>query len=1201
MGLAMSWWWIVGAIVIYFYLIFQVAHFAERSNARPLSAGVYTLALAVYCTSWTYYGGIGRAAGGGIAFFAVYVGPILVFWLAQPFLHKLLRVCQTQRITSISDFLAARYGKSPGLAALAAFIAMLSLVPYIALQLKAVSDSMLVLSEFPKAHNLMVAGPFWQDPTFWITLLLSLFVIGFGTRRADASLQHRGLISAVALESLIKLGVFLLCGFIIWQEVGGMAALAPRIAAHPELNVILSPAALQGADFWWIALLSGLVIFCLPRQFQVMVVENNDPSHLRTSRWMFPLYLILINLWVIPLALIGKLTFPGDLYQGDMYMLALPLTFDHQALAIAVFFGGLSAATAMIVVETMALGTMVANDLLMPWLIGRHLMQRGTPRDVARWVIPVRRITIVALLLLSYIFIRLIGNHNTLAGIGLMSFVAVAQFAPALLGGLYWSRGHWRGAAWGLVLGFLLWAYTLLLPALVQAGLIDAGWLSQGPRWLQPATLFGIELGRVAHSTVVSLLVNTTVYILVSYYSRAKPLDQYQAALFVDEQRLTTGVTLKSNFNNEQLLEELRQFIEPERLLHALRELEQQRGAPINLLAMPDREMQIWSETCLAGALGAAMARVVLVATLRNEEVSQIVTMGMLSEATNAIESNWEAMRTTLDNVEQGVCMFDADRKLRVWNRRVFELLSLPIELACVGMPQARFIELQGGQAVLPGSGSAQMANGKFIEWHWRVLASGGMVGTFTDITAQKEAESLLERKVAERTSEVVLQKQALEQEHENVRRAHRNISLLSEIGREITASLDHETIMQSVFRHVGQLMEAEAFGIGLLDEVHGILDFPFNMERGQRSARYTRNMADPNQFAVWCIAHRTEVMVNDIEVDYAKYIDKSGIGQIGPPDQSGIQVSSLLFVPLLLKGKVLGLIAVRSSKKQGYQNVHLDMLITLAAYTAVALDNADAYLRLQSLQEKLLAQEKMAALGYLVGGIAHELNTPIGNSLLMASSLHEMSQNFGLQIEEGKMRRSDLVTFSSDATEAAGMIMSNLRRSADLVNSFKELAVSQQGAERMRFNLQQVSLDIVANMMEAIELEQHLITLDIPDTLELDSYPRAYGDVLAHLINNALLHAFAGHSGGKMTLIARQILPGKLQIQFADDGNGIEAEHLRRIFDPFFTTRLGSGKNGLGLHIVYNLVSSLLGGHISVQSTLGSGTMFTIELPTRV
>jgi Na+/proline symporter/signal transduction histidine kinase len=1197
----MSWWWIVGAILVYFYLIFQVAHWAERGRARPLSAGVYTLALAVYCTSWTYYGGIGRAAGAGIAFFAVYIGPIFVFWFAQGFLRKLLRVCQSQRITSISDFLAARYGKSPGLAALAAFIALLSLVPYIALQLKAVSDSLLVLGEFPNAHSLMVVGPFWQDPTFWIALLLSLFVIGFGTRRADASEQHRGIISAVAIESLVKLGVFLLCGFIMWQEAGGMAGLALRIAAHPELSGIWSSAPLKSADFWWIALLSGLVIFCLPRQFQVMVVENSNPAHLRSSRWLFPLYLIVINLWVIPLALLGKLTFPGDLYQGDMFMLALPLTFGHQALSMAVFFGGLSAATAMIVVETMALGTMVANDLLMPWLIGRHLMQRGTPRDVARWVKPVRRMTIVALLLFSYIFIRLVGNQNTLAGIGLMSFVAVAQFAPALLGGLYWRRGHWRGAAWGLVIGFLLWGYTLLYPALAQSGLLDAGWLVHGPRWLQPATLFGTELGLVAHSTVVSLLVNTLVYVLVSYYSQAKPLDLYQAALFVDEQRLQTGVTLKSNFNNEQLLEELRQFIEPERLQQALLRLEQQRGSPVDMRALPDREMQIWAETCLAGALGAAMARVVLVATLRNEDIGQTVTMGMLSEASHAIQSNWEAMRTTLDNVEQGVCMFDANRQLLVWNKRVFELLSLPLELACVGMPQARFVECQGGQIVRPGSGSAQMANGKIIEWHWRVLAGGGMVGTFTDITAQKEAESVLERKVAERTSEVTLQKQAVEQEHENVRRAHRNISLLSEIGREITASLDHETIMHSVFRHVDQLMEADAFGIGLLDEVHGVLDFPFNMERGQRSARYTRSMADPNQFAVWCVQHRTEVLVNDIEVDYAKYIDKSGMDRIGPTDQSGGPVGSLLFVPLLLKGKVLGLIAVRSSKKQGYQTIHLDMMITLAAYTAVALDNADAYLRLQSLQEKLLAQEKMAALGYLVGGIAHELNTPIGNSLLMASSLHEMSSTFGEQIEEGKVRRSDLSTFSSDATEAAGMIMSNLRRAADLVNSFKELAVSQQGAERMRFNLQQVSLDIVASMMEAIELERHLITLDIPDTLELDSYPRAFGDVLVHLINNALLHAFVGRRGGKMTISARQILPGKLQIQFADDGNGIEAEHLRRIFDPFFTTRLGSGRNGLGLHIVYNLVSSLLGGHISVQSTLGSGTVFTIELPTRV
>jgi Na+/proline symporter/signal transduction histidine kinase len=1191
--------WVIGlAITLYFYLIFQVAIWGERRGSRPLSSSVYVLSLAVYCTSWTYYGSIGRASVAGISFFAVYVGPILVFVLAQPFLRKLLRVCQAQRITSISDFLAARYGKSAGLAVLAALTALFSVLPYLALQLKAVADSLLVITRYPARPVAALTLPFWSDPTFWLAVFLSVFVIAFGTRRADASEQHRGMTTVVGLESLIKLVVFLTCAVVVLYSLGGWGQLLEVAETSAAMRPLLQMQALGSVDFWLVALLGACVIVCVPRQFQVMVVENTNPDHLRTSRWAFPLYLLAITFFVIPLALAGLQSFPAGQYHPDTFMLALPLHLQHPALALAVFIGGLSAATAMVIVETIALATMVSNDLMMPWLIGRHLMHQGVPRDVARWVKPVRRLAIVGLLLLSYGFIRLVGNANSLAAIGLMSFVAVSQFAPALVGGLYWRRGHWRGAAWGLVCGFWLWVYTLLLPVLAQSGfefaLIEPRWI-----WLRPQSLFGIEgLSLVGHSTLVCLAVNTLVYVVVSYFSHAKMLDRQQAAVFVLERQLDAEGLVASGFTNAQLLAELEYYIEPERLLLARQRFEQQRGKPLNDAARPDINIQRWAETQLAGALGAAMARVVLVATLQTEEGVRHVTMGMLSEAQKAIQSSWDSMRTTLDNIAQGVCMFDQNQQLLVWNRRVFELLDLAPELACVGTPIARFLQAGllaqtggDGEPPLLLAGTLQLASGRVLEWQWRPLQGGGLVGTFTDITAQKEAEHLLESKVQERTFEVMRQKQELEREHDNVHTAHRNISLLSEIGREITTSLDRETIMQSVYRHVHQLMEVDAFAIGLLDDVQGVIDFCFCMEHGQRGERQTCHLNEADQLAAWCIAQRQEILINDLEVDYARYIAKTALPRYG-------SARSLIFVPLLLKTRVLGVISVRSGKKHGYETMHLDMMTTLAAYAAVALDNAHAYQQLHSLQEKLLAQEKMAALAYLVGGIAHELNTPIGNSLLMASSLTEMSDAFSAQVAEGKVRRSELESFSADARHCATHIQRNLDRVSSLVNSFKDLAVSQQSAKRKQFNLQHVSLDIVANMMEAISQHGHAIALDIPEELELDSYPGAWGEVLVHLVNNALLHAFAGKSGGHIRLLARQTVPGWVQIRFSDDGNGIEEDHLRRIFDPFFTTRLGSGQNGLGLHIVYNLISGLMGGQISVKSKIGEGTVFTIELP---
>lgn len=1192
--------WVIGvAIGFYFYLIFRVAFWVENRPSWQPGPLMYALSLTVYCTSWTYYGSIGRAADGGIGFFAVYVGPIVVFLFAQPFLRKLIRVCQAQRITSISDLLSARYGKSAGLAALAAFVALLSLVPYIALQLRSVSDTLALITRYPKVQLDGQTSGFWLDPTFWIAMALSFFVIFFGTRGADATEKHRGLVSAVSLESVVKLLVFLLGGWVVLHSFGGWGELLQRVQSRPELGRVISMKALQEPDFWLIALLSGFVVFCLPRQFQVMVVENTNLAHLRTSRWLFPLYLIAINLLVIPLALAGLLTFPDGQIKADTFMLALPLALDHPALALAVFIGGLSAGTAMIIVETIALATMVSNDLLMPWLIGRHLMHQGVPRAVARWVKPMRRLTIVGVLLLSYIFVRLVGNSYSLVAIGLMSFVAIAQFAPAILGGLYWQGGHWRGAALGLVGGFLIWVYTLLLPTLVQAGVMQP--MQVEWYWLRPQSLFGMgNLGLVAHSMVVSLLVNTAIYISVSLWSRPQALDRQQALLFVHEHSSREVGVHASRFSNAQLLEELSQFIEPERLQQARWRLEQQRGAVLDELAAPDAALQVWAETQLAGVLGVAMARVVLMATLHNDDVRESVTRNMLSEAQVAIQTNWDSMRTTLDNIEQGVCMFDEKHQLLVWNRRMFELLSLDPDLARIGTSIVPFLQLQN-EVVAPLiqlAGSAQGKNGRIIQWHWRHLSKGGVVGTFTDISEQKEAESRLEQKVSERTAEVTQQKAAVEFEHEMVQKAHRNISLLSEIGREITASLDQETIMMSVYNHVHQLMEVDAFAIGIVDSVQGVIGFPLSMDSGVRNPWYCRQLSDPNQFAVWCVTHAKEVFINDLEVDFAKYVEPCGMRAFGLASQTVNPSRSMIFVPLMLKGRVIGVMNVRCIKPFGYEAVHLDMMITLAAYTAVALDNAHAYQRVQDLQDRLVAQEKMAALGYLVGGIAHELNTPIGNSLMMASSLHEMSESFAHQIDEGKVRRADLDSFTDEAQEATAMIIHNLNRVANLVNSFKELSMSQQGAQRLHFNLQQLSLDIVGSMMESIQQYRHHLTLDIPAGIDLDSYPTAYGEILAHLINNALLHAYAGRSDGQMCLRARQIVPGWVQIQFSDDGAGIEGEHLRRIFDPFFTTRLGSGRNGLGLHIVYNLVTVLLGGQINVQSSLGEGTVFTIDLP---
>ncbi len=500
--------------------------------------------------------------------------------------------------------------------------------------------------------------------------------------------------------------------------------------------------------------------------------------------------------------------------------------------------------------------------------------------------------------------------------------------------------------------------------------------------------------------------------------------------------------------------------------------------------------------------------------------------------------------------------------------------------------------------------------------WWFRLLAAALVLGTAyalprVRIRALVQQKSLLEQQVGARTAELLLQKESVERqkrevEHQKevVEHAHRDISLLSEIGRKITAKLDSEAIMLMLYDQVNQLMDASVFGIGIYRPEQALIEYPFAIERGKRYAPYVRSMREPNQLAVWCIEHEREVFINDLEAEYERYIADlsltSGAEHMGTLDDGSLPTEprSLLYVPISVNGRVLGVVTVHSYRAQAYGQIHLDMLRTLAAYVGVAFDNADAYRLLKTTQAQLVAQEKLAALGSLVAGVAHELNTPIGNSLLMASALQERTDAIAVRFEAQEIRRSDLGGFIGAAQEASGLIMRSLFAAADLVNSFKQVAVDQASAQRRRFNLDQASHEIVATMMNQVRKAGHTLELAIPNTIVMDSYPGPYGQVIINFVNNSLLHAFE-RPGGRITLTASTPEPGRVQIVYRDDGVGIAPEHQARIFDPFFTTKMGQGGSGLGLNITYNIVTSLLAGRIRVISD--GGTTFILDLPLAV
>src|ERR1700694_5789422 len=506
----------------YLGLLFAIAYVADqRADAgRPILARgyIYSLSLAVYATAWTFYGSVGRAASDGVGFLPIYIGPTLMIALWWIVMRKILRISKQNRITSLADFIASRYGKSALLGGIVTVIAVIGILPYISLQLKAVSTSYSILVQYPKIvmPSQLGAEPIRQDTALWVALILAAFTIAFGTRHLDAAEHHQGMVAAIAFESLVKLLAFLAVGvFVTFGMSHGCGDLSARAAAEPKLRAMMTP--LEGvagsyASWVWLTILSMLAIMFLPRQFQVAVIENLDEKHLNKAIWLFPVYMLAINIFVLPIAFGGRLRFPAGGVDADTFVLTLPMAEKQELLALLVFIGGLSAATGMVIVETIALSTMVCHDLVMPVLLRLRRLRLNERKDLTGLLLGIRRGAIVLILLLGYLYYKLAGEAYALVSIGLISFAAVAQFAPAILGGIFWKGGTRRGAMAALIAGFVVWFYTLLLPALARSGWLPISFLEQGPfgiELLKPLQLFGLAgLDQITQAMIWSMIAN---------------------------------------------------------------------------------------------------------------------------------------------------------------------------------------------------------------------------------------------------------------------------------------------------------------------------------------------------------------------------------------------------------------------------------------------------------------------------------------------------------------------------------------------------------------------------------------------------------------------------------------------------------------------------------------------------------------------
>ena len=668
----------------YMGLLFAVARFGDaRADAGRsiITPNVYALSLAVYCTSWTFYGSVGRATSGGLSFLTIYIGPTLMLLFGGA-IHKMIRISKTQRITSIADFIASRYGKSQLLAGLVTVIAVIGVVPYIALQLKAVAASLDVL-----LHG--SGGGLLQEPmvdsTLVIAALLALFTILFGTRHLDATERHEGMVAAIAFESVVKLVAFLAVGlFVTYGMFGGLSDLFQRAAAAPELARLLQLDSSRAGTWTALILVSGLAIIFLPRQFQIIVVENVNETHLRRAAWLFPLYLVLINIFVLPLALGGLLHFQGQGVNPDTFVLTLPLARGAEALALLVFIGGLSAATSMVIVETIALSTMVCNDLVMPWLLRTRWLGVGESGDLSGILIGIRRIAIVVILLLGYIYFRAAGEAYALVGIGLISFAAVAQFAPAVFGGMYWKQGRRTGAVAGLLGGFVVWFYTLLLPSFARSGWIDKGFVEQGlwgVKALRAQALFGLSgLDEISHCLWWSLLVNIGLYVLVSLHSRPDALEARQAESFVDVFRhgaRTRDARLwRGSASVDDLVGLLERFLGPRRARKRLSVFAASQGVRDWQTLPANGDFVRFAEAQLSGAIGSASARVMVASVAREEALGLEEVLDILDEATQVRAYSRELERKSRELEAATAELRAANASLRELDRMKDDFIS---------------------------------------------------------------------------------------------------------------------------------------------------------------------------------------------------------------------------------------------------------------------------------------------------------------------------------------------------------------------------------------------------------------------------------------------------------------------------------------------------------------------------------------------
>lgn len=784
-------WLLVLISFTYISILFFIAWAGDRHpglyRRRLVRTHIYGLSLAVYFTSWTFYGAVGRATQEGLGFLPIYLGPLLIFVFGAPLLRRIIYISKRNNTTSIADFIASRYGKSQSLAALVAIFALIGSVPYIALQLKAISMGFNVLSDADTGNYISTAA--WNDSAWYITLALAVFTVLFGTRHLESTEHHRGMIQAVAFESVIKLVAFVAVGlFVGYGLYGGFGDLWSKVN-EADLVGTLTFDSVEAPAFITQTLVAMLAIICLPRQFHVMVVENTDYRDFETARWAMPIYLIIASTFVLPIAAAGLLSPAASAADPDILILNLPILAGKEWLAILAFLGGGSAAAAMVIVCSVAIATMVSNEIVMPALLKFFRPRMNKQADLSSLLLGIRRVAIFVILFTAYGFYRMAGEDYSLTAFGLLSFAAAAQFGPALVGGTLWRSGNYQGAIWGLGLGFLLWGYTLLLPALASTGWLNDTLITQGIGgigWTRPTALMGLDLDPTSHGIVWSLGVNTLTYVLLSLLTRQRVREKIQIASFFQDPQPKAETPQQQSWQGEVLTSDLQaitdRFMGEERAEAIFRNYERRNAIRLHPHRPASAHLMKFIERQLASVIGASTARVVLESTLTGRDMQIEDVVSIVDEASQAMTFSRELLQSAIENISLGVSLVNNQQQLVVWNQRYLEQFGYPKGFVRVGRPIQDLMRYNLTSANLPArriddiiedrcrsmregqpmSYERQRPDGTVIRIDGSPIPGGGYVTTFQDITAMrrteqalKETNIYLEQRVKERTQEL--------------------------------------------------------------------------------------------------------------------------------------------------------------------------------------------------------------------------------------------------------------------------------------------------------------------------------------------------------------------------------------------------------------------------------------------------------------